>query len=203
MNSQSPEYKRYFVDQSQLPAQFPTHRHSSQFWEYLGRAVATFGFLEEVLGKAIFAFTAIRRYDSTEEVEAAYEKWLPQLERALSDQLCNLAKSYGKAVRDNSDSTISNVDELVNDIKEATKIRNVLCHGSWRTPDATGKSLPLFINKNIEKFETPIDVEFLRNVQRHVVELSCAVIDSVTHMGWQFPGGAGPGKAIWHTEDDE
>lgn len=197
MSDEAPEIKRSVIDRNRLPAFYPTHRHSAQFWEHLGRAVATFGFLEEVLGKAIFAFTATRRYDGTEEAEAAYEAWLPQLQQALTDQLWNLAEKYGKAVRSNTDSTISNIDELVNDIKEATKLRNVLCHGSWRMPDEAGKSLPLFVNKNNKKFETAIDIEFLRTVQRHIAELSCAVIDSVTHMGWRFPGGAGPGKTIW------
>ena len=54
------EPKRYIVDVAKLPENFPTHRHSAEFWECLGRAVATFGFLEEVLGKAIFSFTATR-----------------------------------------------------------------------------------------------------------------------------------------------
>ncbi|MDP3425877.1 MAG: hypothetical protein Q8S17_00675, partial [Humidesulfovibrio sp.] len=111
-------------------------------------------------------------------------------------------EEYGKAVRDNADKTILNVDELVDDIKNATRLRNVLCHGSWQSPDAAGKSLPLYMNKNIEIFETSIDIDFLRKVQCHVVGLACTVINSVTHMGWQFPGGAGPGKAIWHTEGD-
>lgn len=197
MNDELPEIKRSVIDRDRLPVFYPTHRHSPQFWEHLGRAIATFGFLEEVLGKAIFAFTATRRYDNTEEAEAAYEAWLPQLQQALTDQLWNLAEKYGKAVRTNMDSTISNVDELVSDIKEATKLRNVLCHGSWRMPDEMGKSLPFFINKNNEKFENSIDIEFLHTVQCHVAELACSVIDSVTHMGWQFPGGAGPGKTIW------
>lgn len=197
MNGQERKVTRPTIDRTHLPEQYPTHRHSPQFWESLGRTVATFGFLEEVLGKAIFAFTATRKYSSTEETEAAYEKWLPQLERALTDQLWNLAESYGKAVRSNADRTILNVDELISDIKIASKLRNVLCHGSWRPPDGTGKSLPLFVNREHEVFETPIDDAFLSKVQRHVVELSCAVIDSVTHMGWQFPGSSGPGIEIW------
>lgn len=52
--------KGFVVDIDKLPANFPTHRHDPAFWEALGRTVATFGFLEEVLGKAIFAFTATR-----------------------------------------------------------------------------------------------------------------------------------------------
>lgn len=193
----APKIKRSIIDKNKLPALFPTHRHSAQFWEHLGRTVATFGFLEEVLGKAIFAFTATRRYNNEEEAEAAYREWLPKLERALTDQLWNLAESYEKAVRENSDLTTENVDELVKDIKDATKIRNVLCHGSWHVPDKDSKSLPLFINKHNEIFETRIDIAFLQQVQLHVAELACEVVNTVTHMGWQFPGSARPGKTIW------
>ena len=77
---------RAVVAKDQLPPSFPTHLHSPEFWEQLGRTIATYGFLEEVLGRAIFAFTATRAY-SPEEIDAAYQAWLPQLERALTDQL--------------------------------------------------------------------------------------------------------------------
>lgn len=189
------EVKRAIISRCKLPPMFPTHGHSPEFWEQLGRTVATFGFLEEVLGKAIFAFTATRQY-SPEEIDAAYQAWLPQLERALTDQLWNLAESFGNAARDNPATTTENIGELIEDLKKATVIRNVLCHGSWRLPDQNGASVPLFINRKKEKFETPIDLDYLKQVQAHVVDLICSVIDTVTHMGWQFPGGAGPGKPI-------
>lgn len=187
---------RTIIDRKSLPEMYPTHRHEPEFWEHLGRAVASFGFLEEVLGKAIFAFTATRRY-SPDQIDSAYEAWLPKLERALTDQLVNLAESYGKATRENPDTTTENVSDLVEQIKEAAVIRNVLCHGSWRTPNSGGESIPLFVNRKREVFETPIDVAYLRHVQAHVAELACSVVDTVTHMGWQFPGGVGPGKRIW------
>ncbi|HCK3133408.1 TPA: hypothetical protein NZJ50_002989 [Salmonella enterica subsp. enterica serovar Ruiru] len=189
------KFDSYIIDREKLPLQFPTHRQPAEFWEQLGRTVATFGFLEEVLGKAIFAFTATRNY-SNDEIEDAYKAWIPQLERALTDQLWNLAESYGKSVRLNRASTIENIDGLVDDIKAAAKIRNVLCHGSWHAPDADGKITPLFFSKQNEKFSTPIDIDYFHNLQRHVMELICAVIDSVTHMEWQFPGGAGPGEPL-------
>jgi hypothetical protein len=153
------------------------------------------GFLEEILGKAIFALTATRNY-SPDEIDAAYQAWLLQLERALTDQLSNLAESYGAAARNNPATTTENVDELVEEIKKATVIRNVLCHGSWRTPNASGASVPLFVNREKQVFDTAIDIAYLEQVQTHVAELACSVIDTVTHMGWQFPGGAGPGKPI-------
>lgn len=178
---------------------WPTQAHEPQFWEQLGRTVATYGFLEETLRRAIFAFTATRQF-SPEEAEATYQAWLPKLECALTDSLSNLAEAYGKATRDNAATTTENVGELVEQIKSAAVIRNVLCHGSWGPPNADGKSMPFFVNRQMEVFQTPIDVAFLQQVQAHVADLACSVIDTVTHMGWQFPGGTGPGKPIWTSD---
>ena len=71
------------INRSGLPQRFPTHRHAPDFWEQLGRTIATFGFLEETLGKAIFAFTATTEY-SKEEVQKVLAKWPSQLELAHS-----------------------------------------------------------------------------------------------------------------------
>ncbi len=190
------EMKSFVVDVSNLPANFPTHRHAGTFWEALGRAVATFGFLEEVLGKAIFSVTATRRIPDN-KLESAFEKWLPLLEKALSDPLGGLIDSYGKAVRSNSNASITNLDELLDKLRNASNIRNVLCHGSWRAPDEQGRSLPFFVNRKALVFDTPIDVAFLHQVQLHVAELACEVVSSVTQMGLQFPGSSGPGVPIF------
>jgi hypothetical protein len=190
------EHKRFVVDLNNLPSLFPTHRHSPIFWETLGRTIATFGFLEEVLGKAIFAFTATTPHEES-EIEAAYENWLPTLEKALVDPLGGLIDTYGKAVRNNSEATIENLDELLGQLRTASIIRNVLCHGSWRTPDAGGSSLPRFVNRQKMVWDTSIDIAYLMQTQKAVAELGCAVVNTVTHMGWQFPGSRGPGKAIF------
>ena len=195
--AENEDVSRAIIDRDSLPAKWPTHRHAPEFWEQLGRTVATYGFLEEVLGKAIFAFTATRHFETATEAQEAYASWLPTLERALTDTLKPLADAYGRAVRANAESTTENIEELIAAIKEASEIRNVICHGSWRTPDPEGRSLPLFVNKRNEIFDTPIDIGFLHQVQSHVAELAAAVIDTVTHMGFQFPGGAGPGNRIW------
>lgn len=189
---------RYFIDQDSLPGKFPTHRHEASFWESLGRTIATFGFLEETLGKAIFLFTATRAYKKT-EIDQAYDEWLPKLERALIDPLGNLIDAYGKAVRDNPDAAKENFDELLNDLRKASQMRNVLCHGSWGVPDKRGASIPFFMNRQKQIFNAAIDCKYLDQVQRHTADLACVVMNTVTQMGWQFPGSAGPGKEIWKT----
>jgi uncharacterized protein (DUF2132 family) len=83
------------VDLEALPEMFPTHFHDAIFWEWLGRTISTFCFLEDVLGRAIFSFTATRQYDE-KKVQKAYEEWLPRLERALSDPLGGLIDSYAR-----------------------------------------------------------------------------------------------------------
>jgi hypothetical protein len=192
---------RYIIDQARLPTDYPTHTQSAVFWEALGRAVGTFGFLEEVLGKAIFALTATRPY-SDADIASAYEEWLVKLERSLSDPLGNLIDTYGKAMRDHPEATISNRDDLLKDLRAASKIRNVLCHGSWRMPDSRGASIPFYVNKQSERFDTPIDKPWLEGTRSHVLELICAVINSVTHMGFQFPSSSGPGIPVWDCNDN-
>jgi hypothetical protein len=191
------DHKRFVVDIKNLRALFPTHLHSAAFWENLGRTVATFGFLEEILGKAIFAFTATTRYPES-EADVAFKNWLPTLERALIDPLGGLIHAYGKAVRGNSEATITSpdLDDLLGRLREASGHRNVLCHGSWGKPDADGKSLPLFVNGQTKVWDTPIDIAFLQQTQKAVAELACEVMNTVTHMGWRFPGSHGPGKTI-------
>lgn len=188
---------RHVIKRDGLPEGFPTHKHAPAFWEALGRAVATFGFLEDVLCKAIFAYTATTQYEES-EIEEAYKNWLPTLERALVDPLGNLIDVYGKAVRNNNGATIKNLDALLEDLRNASKLRNVICHGSWSLPDAKGATVPSFVNKQKEVFETPIDNAFLEQLQKSTNGLACTVIDSVTHMGWQFPGSIGPGEVIWN-----
>ncbi|SHJ96945.1 hypothetical protein SAMN05444159_2045 [Bradyrhizobium lablabi] len=190
------EIKRFTVDIDRIPENFPTHRHDAAFWETLGRAIGTFGFLEEVLGKAIFAFTATRQI-LPDQIESEYAKWRPTLERALEDPLGGLIDSYGSSARKHQDAP-PYLDDLLKQLREASVWRNTICHGSWRVPDEQGRSLPLYVDKKRGVFETPINIAALKQLQRHVAELACAVVNTVTQLGYQFPGSSGPGKPIWN-----
>ncbi|WP_299636389.1 hypothetical protein [uncultured Ruegeria sp.] len=189
---------KFVVNKSDLPAFYPTHRHDPKFWETLGRVVATFGFLEEVLGKAIFALTGTKQYPE-EEIEAELEKWLKTLERAVSDPLGQLISEYVKAVKNNPEATITNIDALGDDLRNAARLRNALCHGSWRAPNADGASRLFYIEKKgMQRFDSEVDIQFLQDTQRGAAELATEVVNTVTTMGLQFPGSEGPGQKIWN-----
>ncbi|MES4992404.1 hypothetical protein ACTJJ7_11380 [Phyllobacterium sp. 22229] len=190
------ENKSHRVDSANLPDRFPTHRHSPQFWEELGRTVATYGFLEEVLGKAIFAFSGTTTF-SDDALADALAKWQVTLEKALTDALASLIGGYEKAVKANGNLKMKNLDDLISDLRKATEVRNAICHGSWRSPNEQGASRLHFVNRKLEIFDTSVDIAFLRQLQQHVAELAVAVVNTVTIMGYQFPGSSGPGKSIW------
>ena len=192
---------RTIIDRERLPKMFPTHRHDPEFWEQLGRAIASFGFLEDTLKKAYFSFTGTTPV-APEDAERAVEQWGKKLEKIMIMQLWNLAKEFESAANANPNNSTENISELVADLKKAAELRNILCHGSWMLPDNEGKSLPRFskidrATGEVVQFADKIGIEYLSQVRAHVTELICSVIDTVTHMGYQFPGGAGPGKPIW------
>ena len=67
------------------PEHWPTQKAEPAFWEELGRAVATFGFLEDLIPRFLLALEASR--DAKEYTEDEVEKWVGSLERSLSDPL--------------------------------------------------------------------------------------------------------------------
>lgn len=193
------DVKAYGVDLAKVPAGFPTHKHDPRFWEALGRVVATFGFLEQTLGKAIFAITATTEY-SDEAVAEAVEKWGGTLKAALTDPMGAKIRGYEKAIEANAKVAFGNTTDLIEDLDKVSKIRNALCHGSWGLPDAEGASVPFFVDRKLVRFEHPIDIAYLNQVQAHAMKMTVAVVNSVTSMGWQFPGSSGPGDPIWQPQ---
>lgn len=196
------DFKCSVVNRKLLPHQFPTHHLQGSFWESLGRAVATFGYLEEVLGKAIYALTATRVYGDPRELDMAYEAWLPKLERALIDPLASLIETYRKSIIDHHEQPLENFEKLLDDLRKANAIRNILCHGSWGSPNCNGASVPHFVNRQKQVVTTAMDKEYIDSVQRYAANLACSVIDSVTCMGWQFPGSHSSGKPLWQFPND-
>lgn len=106
------------INKDAVPAQFPTHAHEPKLWEALGRAVATFGFLEQTLAKAIFALTGTKSC-SEDAVSEAFKKWVPKLEKALSDTLNPLIDTFAKAVNEHQDANIRNFDDLLDELRKS------------------------------------------------------------------------------------
>ena len=136
----------HVIDKSQLPPLFPTHRHDPAFWCSLGRAVATFGFLEEMLKKTVFALTGtVPAPEDEAEAAAAVEAWGDLLERSVAQPLGFMITKFHEAAKHHPELSTSNIDEFVADLRAAAKVRNLICHGSWGAPDESGGSVPFYV----------------------------------------------------------
>ena len=192
----------FTIDKSKLPPLFPTHRHDPAFWCSLGRAVATFGFLEETLKKAVLALTGtVRAPEDETAAKAAVEAWGDLLERSLVSTLNPLIDTVTKAAKDHPELKTTNIDEFEADLRAAAKVRNLVCHGSWRAPDDQGVSVAFYFAQKKGRpeaiNETPVTAAWLAQLQAHPAELACEVMNIVTAMGFQFPGSRGPGQQVF------
>jgi hypothetical protein len=189
------EYKMYTI----IPL-FPTHTHSSEFCEWLGRAVMTFGFLEEILKRSIFLYEYTNKYPenySQSEFENYLEKLNNDMESMLSSTLggrSGLIQRYKKCFEQRIDLTTP--EEIIKDLdKYKEEWRNVLGHGSWGLPDEEGSSIPFFFKRGdkvkpgAKKFETPININDLKKVQLDIAQLAMYIANLASQQtGYKFPG---------------
>jgi len=189
------------IDQDRLPAAWPTHRQSEAFWSALGRAVASFGFLEWTLRRAIFALTGDHLVPTDEdELRQAMTEWNDRLTKVSTSTIVTLANAFETAAQQHGRADVAYVSELARDIREAADVRNAICHASWN-PITSESAQPLYIAavvrgiKEPSVFETSVNLAWLDQVQRHAAALTCSTMDVVTTLGLAFPGaGAGANR---------
>ena len=182
------------------PKQFPTHGHSPEFWEELGRCIATFGCLEYVLFQAYFLFTGNKVYPvethSVEEMKEKVSEWESEVGNALSDPLWQLIKKFEKAIRDYPNAKTDGLEELLDHLKKGVDIRNILCHAFWPSPDRNGFTKPFFFKRDFVRCDTPVNLAFLRQTRKQTTKLICLVLNMVDSNGLELPGRGNPPQDI-------
>ena len=91
--------KPQFISRDKIDPKWPTHKGDPEFWEELGRAVAAFGFLEDVLARAYYCLSGDRKPDDKEDFEAEVDKWKAELEASLTDTLAALTSRIDSAYK--------------------------------------------------------------------------------------------------------
>jgi len=176
-----------FIDRAELQPHFPTEFHSSAFWEALGRTIGSFGYLEEVLARALFVITGSRHVPGRSP-EDDFRVWLQALDKNIRLTLFPLSQLLENELREDMRFDYADTLPIFEGLSRLTRIRNVLSHASWRAPDEAGKSLLFHVDKTLGSFEAPVDLEFLERVQSDTAALCCDVMDLITGIGLPFPG---------------
>lgn len=184
------------IDREQLPKDWPTSPGEAAFWTELGRAVATFTFLEDTLARAHFALTATRRYDDFEQANAAYSQWMKQLEQSLTDSLNPLTDKIEKAFEGDNRVPPDIGASIVARLRELRVWRNALCHGTWENFATDGSAHLRHFRKGSdgpEQLQDRLTLETISSIRAETTELTISVVDIVAAAGVRLPGSALPG----------
>lgn len=107
----------------------------------IGHAVGSFGFLEESLKRAIYSLTLKELGDNASE--STLQAWIQRMENLADDSMGTLIDAFAVAMR-NANAPGRKV--LVADLRDIRKMRNLICHASWRPGPSPGLWQPTFIN---------------------------------------------------------
>ena len=88
------------VDRARLPENWPTNAGPPAFWEELGRTLAAFTHLEDMLARSCFGLTGSRRYASMDDAAAAFPLWEYDLKETFTDTSRPSLPKLGKALKD-------------------------------------------------------------------------------------------------------
>ncbi len=183
-----------------IPNNFPTHKHESEFWECLGRTVATLGFLEEVLKKAIlvfnnrelsvYEFNSLNTGNFPNELEQEIERFNKMIMKSSKSSLGWLKDEFVKSAKKHykTEDGEKHIDSIYNKLDKIQELRNPICHGSWQLPDKQGNSKLFFFNRKHETLETAINIDILKQMQKHTAEVACEIINSVSEAELPYPG---------------
>ena len=178
------------VDRGRLPDDWPTNRGFSRFWEELGRTVATFSHLEDMLARASFGLTGTQRFYSIEQAEAAFPQWEEKLKESLSDTLGSLT-SKREAIENDDRVPDDRARQVLARLNELRVWRNALCHGAWQDFAVDGSVELRYFKKTRdgpERLDDRLDLESISSIRTTTVELTLEIVDLLSAAGVQFPG---------------
>ena len=184
------------VDRAQLPDNWPTNAGSPAFWEELGRTVAAFTHLEDMLARAFLGLTGSRPYANMEEASAAIPQWGEELEGTLTDSLRALTAKLGKAFKDDERVPDEVANAFLARLNELRVWRNALCHGAWQGFAPDGSTSLRHFRKAAggpELLENHLTIDDISSIRAETVALTVDIVDIVSALGVRFPGSALPG----------
>ena len=184
------------VDRTRLPEDWPTNAGAPVFWEELGRTIAAFTHLEDMLARAYFGLTGSRQFANMEEAKAAYPQWEKNLNKTLTDSLGALTAKLEKAFKDD-DRVSDDISEPVVARLNALRVwRNALCHGAWQGFAVDGTTSLRHFRRTADGpklLDNSLTVENISSIRAETVALTVDVVDIVSGLGVRFPGTALPG----------
>lgn len=174
--------------------QAPIHDPGKPLWEEIGRTVATFGMLEDLVPRALYILTGHQFIDDAEDERQQVEKWCATLVKSMSDTLGGLACSLEAAWKERDGCLNPESSDIVQEFRALAKVRNRVCHATYQeflTPDAdVGQMNPPPQNPKLDHQAREVyAIDALQNTRVRVVAVVAALRTEV-RVRYQagFPG---------------
>lgn len=123
----------------------------------IGVAVASFGHLEDMLKRAIFALDRRRLPASIHDSD--FRSWLRRMDHVAADSLGTLIERLDRTLAREGRAD----PELIAQLDEVKSWRNLLCHANWQ-PQGTAWQ-PVFANTKGEVFDAVLDAPDIRAIR--------------------------------------
>ena len=110
-----------------------------------GRTVATFGFLEITIARALFLLTGTAEQER-ELTEEDFQAWTKQMQNALAGSIGRLVPKLQTAFRKDSRISREDEDDVICRLEQLKQWRDIPCHAAWVEFNTEGEGRPLFVN---------------------------------------------------------
>lgn len=167
----------------QVPDGWPTHELPSDLCEEIGRTIATFGFLEYVIKRAILELSKPTKSIN----DSDYKEWERSLELTATTAMAKLTGKLGEVLEPDSRLSQVRVTRIVEVIKEKADLHNALCHGTWiqYDPASGDATLQYFPRNDPRHSQFVLSRAILARVRYETVEVAREVMGAVK---WKVPG---------------
>lgn len=134
----------------------------------IGWTIASFGHLEDMLKRAIFAMDRHRLPDAIRETD--FRAWLRRMDHVAADSLGTLIERLDRTLAREG---LADAD-LIGQLDEVKSWRNLLCHAAWEPSDSGWQ--PRFSNTKGEVFEGLLDAADIAAIREMTLDAARRVL---------------------------
>lgn len=147
----------------------------------LGQAVASFGWLEEIIKRTIYALDRARLADDLTHKEL--QTWLTHMDNIADDSMGTLIEQLDAAMRRHPG--LRERIRITDRLSEIKQRRNLFCHASWRPAEEKGRWHPAFVNTKGEVFDQSFSAEDLEASRLATIDIGRRVLRVMRATGVQ------------------
>lgn len=153
----------------------------ADFAAMLGQCVANFGWLEEVMKRAIYALDRARLADDLTEEEL--QTWLDHIGHLADDSMGTLIEQLDAAMRRHPG--LQDRNRMTERLAEIRLYRNLLCHASWRPTGDDGRWHPAFVSNKGKVQDQALSLADLDRIRAETAEIGALVLRIMRASGEQ------------------